>query len=237
MNSNLRRGKGGEVDPSLSGWGCCTLSCGCTAGWQGQMRIKAGELEKFWYKAWMWRRSTLARQWSSDPPPDVLHLWSQLLLTLFPIELEPNLESQAQKVTEMVVSHSFLSRICKGHQAKGRMYHKKRDRCNVYHGGHCHAKSLFSILHVQLRSESYASSVICSVCQLSVQPSLQHAQHPPSPYRLGSLGWSREGLGGRGRGAGGEPLFITERWNHLPRVIQSDNAKQTKQILRFPRLG
>ena len=188
-------------------------------------------------KAWMWSMgwSTPGRQWSSDPPPDVLHLWSQLLLTLFPAELDPNLESQAQKVTETVVSH-LLSRIREGHQAKGQTYRKKWDRCNVCHGGHCRPKSLFSILHVQLRSESDASSVICSVCLLSVQPSLLHVHHPPCPYRRGSLGRSREGLVG-GQGAGGEPFFITERWNHLLRVIQSDNAKQTKQILKFPRLG
>lgn len=110
-------------------------------------------------------------------------------------------------MTETVVSH-LLSRIREGHQAKGQTYRKKRDRCNVCHGGHCRPKSLFSILHVRLRSESDASSVICSVCLLSVQPSLLHVHHPPCPYRRGSLGRSREGLVGGGGGQGENPSLL-----------------------------
>ena len=187
------------------------------------MRIKSGELKKFCYKAWMWPMgwSTLGRQGSSDAPLDVLHLWSQLLLTLFPTELDPNLESQAQKATETVVSDPFLSRICEGHQAKGQMYRKKRDRCNLYRGGHCRPNSLFSILHVRLWSESDASSVICSGCLLSVQPSLLHVHHPPSPYRRGSLGRGREGLG-EGRGENRSLLQKGE-------IICSGSFNQTMQ--------
>lgn len=67
--------------------------------------------------------------------------------------------------------------------------------------------------------ESNASSVICSVCQLSVQPSLLHAQHPPSLTDWGVFGLEQGGLGG----GAGEKLPLLQKGE----IICSGSFNQT----------
>lgn len=58
--------------------------------------------------------------------------------------------------------------------------------------------SLFSFLHVWLRTESDASSVVCSVCLLSVQP-ITACTAPPLSLQTWESGLEQGGLGEGGR--------------------------------------